>query len=75
MFHKEQTEFEHHENADQATAKVGDIITYTIQMTNTGNAAAKNVVITDQLPKGLEIQAAVLDGISVSPYNGFIRGW
>jgi hypothetical protein len=44
-------------------------------MTNTGNAAAKNVVITDQLPKGLEIQAAVLDGISVSPYNGFIRGW
>lgn len=38
--------------ADKAFADVGDTITYTITITNSGNVAANNVVITDAIPTG-----------------------
>ena len=34
------------------TPNIGDIITYTIEVTNTGLAAATNVVVTDAVPNG-----------------------
>ncbi|MGL6104787.1 DUF7507 domain-containing protein, partial [Romboutsia sp.] len=35
-----------------AYVKVGDILTYTVGLTNTGNTAADNVVFTDTIPSG-----------------------
>ncbi|MGL5648360.1 MAG: isopeptide-forming domain-containing fimbrial protein [Clostridium sp.] len=42
---------------DKAFAKVGDVLTYTITMSNTGNTAANNVVVTDVLPAGTSFVA------------------
>ncbi|MFC0213703.1 hypothetical protein ACFFK0_14760 [Paenibacillus chartarius] len=38
-------------SADTANATVGDIVTYTLQLTNTGNAGA-SVTLTDNIPAG-----------------------
>lgn len=37
---------------NKTTARVGDILTYSITFTNTGTAAADNVAITDPIPAG-----------------------
>lgn len=39
---------------DRAAAEVGDSITYTITVRNVGNGDATGVVVSDQLPAGLE---------------------
>ena len=39
--------------ADHDTVTVGDEIAYTITVTNTGDAEAENVVVTDTLPEGV----------------------
>ena len=40
-------------SADKIKAKVGEVITYTLTFTNTGNAAAKNLTVFDSLPTEL----------------------
>lgn len=42
--------------------KSGDIITYTIKAENSGNATAKNIVITDKVPEGLELIVGTIKG-------------
>lgn len=37
---------------NRTTAKIGDILTYTVSFTNSGTAAADNVVISDPIPSG-----------------------
>jgi LPXTG-site transpeptidase (sortase) family protein len=44
--------------ADVKHAKVGDIITFTITVTNYGNLPAKDVVVTDTLPTVLDLISA-----------------
>ncbi|MGL5822696.1 MAG: DUF7507 domain-containing protein [Sarcina sp.] len=39
-------------SVDKAYAKVGDIITYTLILKNTGNVFANNIVVTDIIPAG-----------------------
>lgn len=39
-------------SVDLATANVGDVLTYTISFTNTGNGSADNVILTDIVPVG-----------------------
>lgn len=48
--------------ADLAFANVGDIITYTVNLQNTGNVAANNVVLTDAIPAGTTFVAGSLTG-------------
>jgi len=43
---------------DDATPQVGDTITYTLEVTNTGAAAAKDVLVTDALPTGVTFVSA-----------------
>src|SRR5262249_54408422 len=41
------------------TPNVGDTVTFTVTLTNTGPAAATNVTVTDLLPAGLRLVSAV----------------
>ena len=45
--------------AGVSQASPGSVVPYTIAVTNTGNAHAKNVVIADTLPEGLEYVSSV----------------
>ncbi|MEG0297792.1 MAG: isopeptide-forming domain-containing fimbrial protein [Clostridium sp.] len=52
---------------DKTIAYVGDVLTYNISVTNTGNVPANNVIITDLLPNG----TVYSDSLTVSvPYTG-----
>lgn len=53
--------------ADPSFADVGDTVTYTIILTNTGNVAANNVVLTDAIPAGTTFVAGSLSGASGTP--------
>ncbi|MGO4547813.1 hypothetical protein AB4Z29_23760 [Paenibacillus sp. 2TAB23] len=56
-------------SASTASATVGDTYTYTINVTNSGNAAA-NVVLTDNIPAGsaFDTNSVLINSI---PYPGF----
>ena len=48
--------------ADKQTVKPGEQVTYKITVTNNGSITANDVVITDNLPEGLEFVSANLSG-------------
>ncbi len=50
---------------DPAVAQVGDIITWTLEVTNNGNADALDVVVTDNMPSFVDIL-----GVQVTPDEG-----
>lgn len=53
---------------DKSYANVGDTLTYTIVMTNFGNATANNVVLTDPIPAGTTYVAGSVTG--TVPFTG-----
>ncbi len=44
---------------DKSTADVGDILTYTITVQNTGNAKATEVTVTDRLPQNVAYESGL----------------
>ena len=48
-------------SVDKTEAKVGETLTYTITLTNSGNGDGK-VTVTDAIPKGTKIKVATTDG-------------
>lgn len=53
---------------DKDFAKVGDILTYTLNLQNVGNVSADNVILTDFLPAGVSYVAGSL--VITVPYTG-----
>ena len=53
---------------DKEYADIGDEITYTIEVTNTGNVDAQNIIITDSIPSGTSY---VANSLSI---NGALNG-
>lgn len=52
---------------DKAFAEPGDVLTYTIALTNSGNVPANNVVITDAIPAGTTFVAGSVTGATGTP--------
>ncbi|NFV12500.1 DUF11 domain-containing protein [Clostridium sporogenes] len=66
-------------SVDKAVAKVGDTLTYTVSIKNTGNTAANDVVFKDQIPVGTSFVpgSVSVNGISdvgANPGAGFNIG-
>jgi uncharacterized repeat protein (TIGR01451 family) len=57
---------------DNATPNVGDVITYTITLTNFGPDAATNIHLHDTLPAGVTFQSF---SASVGTFNAAARNW
>ncbi len=59
-------------SVDKTTALVGDVLTYTFNMTNSGNVNAENVTFTDALSAALQYMAGslTLDGTPISGTPG-----
>jgi uncharacterized repeat protein (TIGR01451 family) len=53
-------------SVDKGYAKVGDLLTYTIDITNTGTVEAQNVIITDNPPNGtiFSLNSVFIDGLA-----------
>jgi LPXTG-site transpeptidase (sortase) family protein len=61
---------------DPATAVIGDIVTFIITVTNSGNTDAANVVVTDTKPAFLDILSVSISpdpGLSVIPLGNGVR--
>ncbi len=57
---------------DKSTAGVGEIVTFTVTVTNLNGSACKNVQVTDQLPAGLQYDSSsTTDGT----YNNVTGIW
>lgn len=52
---------------DKASASAGDIITYTLNLKNTGNVTATGIMITDTIPSGTSFIAGSVTGASGMP--------
>ncbi|WP_181157574.1 DUF11 domain-containing protein [Microbacterium sp. MYb62] len=50
---------------DRVTAAIGDTLTYTVRVANTGGADAANVAVTDALPDGVTFVSADNGGIGL----------
>ncbi|MBN1040238.1 DUF11 domain-containing protein [Clostridium botulinum] len=63
---------------DKAYADLGDILNYTIVLSNTGNVPGNNVVVTDILPNGITLvpNSVTLNGnpVSQTTQNGIVVG-
>ncbi len=59
-------------SADRTTIVPGDRIVYTIRIDNSGNGTARDVVIEDRIPAGLQFDSAQSDG-SCSIVSDFVR--
>ncbi|MEG0295193.1 MAG: hypothetical protein RR620_00660 [Clostridium sp.] len=60
-------------SVSKAYATIGDTVTYTVDIANTGNTIAKNVNFRDVVPTGLTFVAAsvVINGVSYPSYNPY----
>jgi uncharacterized repeat protein (TIGR01451 family) len=58
--------------ASRATILEGDTVTFTVTVTNTGNAAVANLAVADSLPAGLGI---VSDGATRGAFERTLRSW
>lgn len=58
-------------NVDKTIATVGDDLTYTITLTNTGNVAANDIIFTDIPATGASFKAGtvIVNGVAQSSYN------
>lgn len=52
---------------DKALAAVGEVLTYTLTLTNDGNIAASNVVLTDAVPAGTTFIPGSVTGAAGTP--------
>ncbi|MGY1423664.1 DUF6923 family protein [Bacillus cereus] len=64
---------------NHATANIGDVLTYTVVVTNTGNVTADHTVFTDPIPNGMTFvpNSVTVNGLptpGVNPATGFTLG-
>ncbi|MGL5149372.1 MAG: beta strand repeat-containing protein, partial [Clostridium sp.] len=59
---------------DKANASIGDILTYTIAVTNTGNTQATGVTLIDTIPGGTTFNAGSVTGGTGTPSGGITIG-
>ncbi|KAA6448396.1 DUF11 domain-containing protein [Bacillus cereus] len=65
--------------ASQAIASIGDVLTYTVTLTNTGNVPADNTLFTDPIPNGTTLvpNSVTINGVPLpgaDPTTGFTLG-
>lgn len=58
-------------SVDKSVVKKGDKVTYTLKVTNIGKGMAKNVLVYDDTPEGLDLQN---DGLGSEPIKS-VRRW
>ncbi|UHA74272.1 DUF7507 domain-containing protein [Paenibacillus sp. 481] len=66
-------------SADRTTTVIGDTVTYTLQLTSSGNATVTNVSVTDNIPNGTVFvtNSVFVNGVNrpgADPVSGIIIG-